>query len=366
MIPSQRHRSRPFQRFALSSSHVRRAVALLLWVAVLGYSPYGFAQTSTLPSPWQQKAFEGVFSDDRALPKIDNGYLLSFRRTLTESTAAVLLESLGGGERREISYWPDNVSVVWLADVSVSMTKHLIIVGSFLRTDDVTPQNFASELDFEGHVLNTFELGSYEPELTCTTGDGSFWVLGQDWGAETSRSTYEMLRNYSADGRLIKSALKRKDLPYRVNLSARLHYAGGGPGKAFLVCGDKSVGVYVGPAITWAEVALSDGTQTTWRVKLPPPRARITGLALLGGQVYGSFYTAFKDNSNPQRGLYKLNLGQMPSAVWETVEGTIAPDGSSRSFATLIGSDSGSLVYMRNEMVSAHGAPILFWSRPSY
>lgn len=342
-------------------------VLLLLCLVIIGSMPYAFAQTSGLRGAWRQKAFEGVFSDDRSSPKIENGYLLSFRRTLTDSTRndAVLVESLASGERHQFSFWPDYVSVVWVADVCVTLTKHLIIVGSLLRPDDVAPRNFASEVDFEGRTLNTVDLGTYEPELTCATRDGSFWTLGQDWTAEASGSDYQMLRNYSLDSHMIKSALKRKDLPDRVNLSARLHFAGGRPGKAFLVCGEKSTGAYIGPAITWVEVALSNGAETTSGVKLPPPRARITGLALLGEQVYGSFVTTFKDNSTPQQGLYKLNLSEVSAGIWEPVGETVAPVGSTRSFSRLIGADSGSLVYLRNEMLSNDGAPILYWSKPT-
>jgi hypothetical protein len=350
------------------SAYLKGFVAILLWSVLVGSALHAFGQTATLQGAWRQKAFDGIFSDDRASPKIDNGYLLSFRRTRTDSSneADILLQSLAGGERRQLSFWPERVSVVWFADVSATLSKHLIVVGSFLRSDEAGPRNFVSEVDFEGHTLNTVDLGTFEPELACSANDGSFWVLGQDWDAEKSGAAYELLRNYAPDWRLIRSALNRKDLPYRVNLSARLHYAGGGTGRAFLVCGEKSVGVYIGPAITWAEVSFSDGGQTTWRVKLPPPRARITGFALLGEQVYSSFYTVFKDNSNPQQGLYKLNSSQPSSAVWEPIDGTIAAYGSNRSFSTLIGGDSGSLVYVRSGMVEAGEAPILFWSKPSF
>jgi hypothetical protein len=344
-----------------------RIALLLLCFAVVHSTPSVFGQTASLQTAWQQKVFQGAFSDDRTTPKIDHGFLISFRRTLTDSSEsdAIRLDSLDRNEHYQLPFWPERAMVAWIADVSVTSDKHLIIVGSLLRQEESSPRHFASEVDFEGHIFSSIDFGNYEPELTCTAGDGSVWVLGQDWDAETSRSPYRMLRNYSREGHLIRSALSRKDVPYRVNLSARLHHAGGGPGKAFLVCGDKIVGVYIGPAITWVEVALSDSVQRTWRVKLPPPRARITGLALLGEEVYGSFNTASKDGSNPQRGLYKLNLSQQPSAVWEPVDGTIAPTSLNRSFSMLMGSDGLSLVYLRNEMVSPEGVPILLWSKPS-
>jgi hypothetical protein len=325
-------------------------------------------QTNPLTTPWQQKTFPNLFSSGRTLPKIDNGYLISFRRTVATGPAndAIDLRSLTSDQEIQVPFWLNGASVIWIEDVGITPANNLLVVGAFVRAGDPSPSNFLAEVDPSGNTLSTTDSGSYSPVLVCGTNDGTIWTLGQDWSAESAGTSYAMLRNYSVSGQLLRSYMQRQTpLASPINLSARLHHTGGLPGRAYLQCGSGSVGAYIGPSRIWIEVQLSDKSSQIWRVQLPGVHSEINGLALLGDHVvYGSVVAANPDMAHQEEGLYQLNLSQARIAVWQPVAGTTESTSASGSLRALVGRDSASLVYVEKGTFSSDGNRTFFWAKP--
>jgi hypothetical protein len=279
---------------------------------------------------------------------------------------AIQLYSLTSGKESKIPFWFAGTSVIWIEDVGVAQNGDFLVAGAFLRPTDTAPSYFIAEIDSSGKTIATVASGSFSPMLVCGSNDGTIWAFGQDWDAAGAGRSYSMLRNYSVDGQLLRTYLERKDLSVgRLNFSARLHYAGGLPGLAFLRCGDTSVGAYVGPARTWVEVRLADGTSQLWHVSLPSAQTAITGLAFMNnGSVFSSLITADPGLVNQKEGLYVLDLSQESSATWRPVPGTVAPASLTGTIRILLGSDKSSFVYVKNHVTSENGSYVLFWSKP--
>lgn len=355
-----------------------------------------FAQ-NFLPAPWQQKVLTNAFASHRSFPQIGNGYLWSFRPKLAEGdhSDAIYLNLLARNQPAVIQFWIDGASDIWINDVAVSPDHSMLVAGSYFRSAEGSENHFVAQLDLTGRTLLVTNLGQYEPEEICATNDGTVWTFGQDWNAELRNDSYLMLRNYSADGQLLRSYVPRQDIPLpAVDLSGRFHQAGLRRGRTFLRCGEKSVGIYVGLARMWFELSLSNGDAKSWsatsgtrvpfaengadpgRPARSANRMSISGFALVGEhEVYASITGLDQTRLGVAEGLFRLDLGSDARASWEPVPGAPSP-GWAESLARLVGSDGSSLVYLRNASNSPDGLPfccgdkyyesnpLLLWSKP--
>ena len=216
------------------------------------------------------------------------------------------------------------------------------------------------------------QLGTYEPERVCATNDGNIWTLGQDWGAESYGESYPILRQYSSAGEALGSYFSRTSLRVEYfGLSTHARAEGAHPpqdftgGRTHLRCGRVSVGVYIGPARTWFEVRLADGSTQSWRVEPPFVPSNMTGISFTGAdQLYASFTRAIPagNSAEPpahQYGLYVLDVAGQ-TAVWDPVPGSIGSTG--RPFGRLVGGGTQSLVYMGKGGISPNGTVALSWT----
>lgn len=345
-----------------------RGIGTFLAVALLVVSGTadGLSQMNGLPTPWQHKVFALNMSGYRSVPKVDHGFLLTWKWAIRVAAQnhAIQLNSLADGSTEEIAFWIGGASTIWIDNVAVSPGQRIIVVGSFLRPYTRKAANFMAGMDLDGHNLQIVDMETYEPELVCAEKDRSVWTFGQDWGAERSDVPYSMLRNYSPDGRLLKSYLPNDTLPpVRLNFSTRLRRMGGASGSAFLRCGDESVGAFIGPVSTWAEVQQGDGTLQTWKVK-PPAVGRVTGLALLGRhKVYCSFKT---QKSVFVRGFFSLDLSRPSLATWVPIDGTLSFIGAAQESSPIIavvGDDGPNLVYVQVAADFPKSDPVFYWSK---
>jgi hypothetical protein len=345
-------------------SRVSLANCFLLLALGVGTSSNGaISQSNGLPAPWQQRKVSVPMFQGQTIPKIDHGYVLFSRRVIIDEIQreAIYLKSLADGTERRTSFWLTGASVIWINDLAVASADKLFVVGSFSRSAGGVPINFVAESDMAGHTLTTIDMGTYEPELACVSGDGSVWTFGQDWSAERSDIPYSLLRNYSSTGRLLGSYLPSDSLPpARLNFSTRLHRLGGARGRMFLQCGQQSVGAYIGPVSTWVEIDLADKSSRAWQVNFPSI-GNITGLALLERhEVYCSFKgqrTVFV------RGFFKLNLSQPKIGEWDPIPGMVEYLNiaqKSLPVMSVIGADGPSFVYQK---IDSNGHTF-FWVRP--
>jgi hypothetical protein len=345
------------------------------------------AQSNGLPPAWQQKTVVHAFSADRTLPKIENGYLVSFHRTPTRSGSdpTIVLRALSAGQELDLPSFSTNGGVpAWIDDVTVTTDQHVLVSGVIQAAAATTSESyFIDELDLLGNVVKTVDTGQYETEKLCAAGDGSVWAFGQDWTAEAKNTAYNMLRKYSADGQFSQSYFPRQNVKLALlNLSGRIRPGTSvlpllpNVGRTFLQCAAGWVGVYVGPAKIWFQANPTDGSWQSYRAILPKPSPLITGFAALdASNVYASFRTVARDAvsrrivpATLQHGLYRLNLSQgPPMATWEPVTGTInKPHSQSQGFRILVGREGSSLVIVQRQSISADGSAALLWTKPSF
>jgi len=316
----------------------------------------GFGQTLQLPSPEKELTVAGAFVSQRTFPITSNGYLISFSRVSSDNANQIVLYSLSTGAQQQIAFSLKNSSATTIIDAAVLSPSNVLVVGTYVASTDGTQQNFVSEVDFSGTVQTTFMLGVYTPERVCAASDGTLWTLGQQLADEGGPYlSYDMLRNYQVDGSLVRSYLPRGALP---NVMLDLHPAGSVFGqevdRAFLACGESSVGVYIAnPARIWLEIDMATGKSQQWTVKTLAGSIP-TGLTLTSaGTVYASFFFGKQAN----RKLYNLSLGSSNPAVWEEVTDP------SNLFATILGRDGAAIVYIRGSEAPALN-PIINWSTP--
>jgi hypothetical protein len=349
------------QRSLLSIQSV--AVCLLIAWATPSCVAHTVNRSGVLPKPWQQKAISFNWLPTQTIPKIDHGFIVVSRRVVVNDTKGdvLYLKSLKDESERRIPLWLGIASAIWINDVAVASAEKIYVVGSLLHSSDKTIVNFMAQTDMDGHTSGLVDTGTYEPELACVGGDGTLWTFGQDWSAERSDISYSLIRNYSSTGRLLGSYLQSDILPpAKLNFSTRLHRMGGATGRIFLQCGTESIGAFISPTHTWAEIDLSDRTSHVWSVS-PPSAGHMTGMALLGRhQVYCSFrgwQAVFI------RGLFKLNLADAKVASWVPVAGMVeylSASDKTPPVRFLFGSEDSSLVY-----VDISDRNLLFsWTKP--
>jgi len=317
-------------------------------------------------SLWRQRqlAASESFGLD-ALPRVGNGYLWSFQHVISDSrNSTILVSSVASNERVQLPFWISGASVIRIEDVAVTPGHTVLIAGTFERSSDPSERHFVTEMDLSGKTLATFDLGEYEPERVCGTQDGTVWTLGQIWSSENSGGSYSLLRHYSVSGELVRSYVERRDLPAKaLDLGGRFRQTGPPlvPGRTFLRCGEDTVGVYIGPALTWIQVGTGDGEAKMSRVSPPSPTVAMSGLALLGSTVYASFRGVIPGDST--KALYMLKFSPGGKSIWDLVRVKNASD-KATGFQRLVGSDGPSLVELVGQPRGLKGSNLLVWIRP--
>src|SRR5580693_8709873 len=87
-----------FRLFYLSTF---ASFVFLAWYFLLGilFVADCRAQVSNSFVPWQRKTFTDVFSDERTFPRIDHGFLFSFRRVVRDNRQiSIVVQSLRTGQ----------------------------------------------------------------------------------------------------------------------------------------------------------------------------------------------------------------------------------------------------------------------------
>jgi hypothetical protein len=362
--------------FQFTAARVPISAFGLLVFLVMGVSQ---ANSNNLPSAWQQKTLPQLFSPGNTLPRVDRGYMFSFRRKVANGNQSnIILHSLATGEKKELTLWIEGASEIQLEDVAVGPTGETFVAGSHTRAGDAALTNFVAEIDKTGTLVKLHDLGSYHPKRVCVGNDGSFWSMGLSNGGETEDGFGErLLRQYSPDGRLINAFLPSKKFP----VLSRVDYK---RSAVNLSCGDESVGLYVARPARWVEVDLKTSVVHKWRVQ-PAPDGRVTGLVLRGAhEVYATFVTrTMGSNGEPMVSstAYKLEVPQdharasspnnapavdrlqsdtRPKATWQPL--TASSGGRTSTNRFLVGRDDQSLIYLGGRVQGA--APTLYWVRP--
>lgn len=330
--------------------------ALVLASAGAAHAGPPAAEHAVMGPVARQQTLKTAFAPDsgRSSPVASHGFLVSHARRIAPGhKPGLFLTSLSTGEEFRLPLQISKASTIRVQSSAVAVDGSVLVAGSYKpRERGRSAVNFVARVDRDG-VKAVHDLQDYMPQRICAAPDGTFWTFGQEPSKEARVSprggdwNYFLLRQYSAAGVLQGSFLERSALPPR-----RLKYTADVPGSnwAFLRCGERSVGAYVGRGtrfFLWTEVNMATGQAYARSVRVLR-KATISGLALLGErQVFASF--------NPG-GLHQLvDVPGRPSR-WTPVA---AADGS-RPELKLLGRDGGDLVHLRGERVTQR--PIVYWS----
>jgi hypothetical protein len=383
--------------------NLKHALFAFCWLCLIA----AVLAQDTLPPSWKELNFPVVVPPkEYAIFKMGGSYLWTFRRLLTireQQFDAVDVHSLNDKSHTLISFWIEGAQTIQVEDVAVTHDRVALLVGSSstaqadqdgnAKENVTTKARFLAARDFSDGTVVDVNLGPYDGAQVCEAGDGTVWVLGQDLSAEHNGRPYRLLRQFTMAGKAVGTYLDRAEIPIR-NLVLSPSFQENNGSEVFrgdrvvLSCSDESVGVYIGAAQTWSEVRIKDGSTQTWNLKLPSPRAMMTGLVLLDQHVvYASFRVLspaealrrqlMLGNQSPPppaalstgeaailRGLYILKLGREGKGSWQEVSGTISPVGTPGAFARLIGSDGENLVYVRSPSPPARRSPTIVWLKP--
>jgi hypothetical protein len=337
-------------------------------------------QADQLPSAWQHKAVGNSFSRQRTIPRVEHGYLFSFRPRILEGGGSnIFVRSLATGEEEQLTFWVNGASEIRIEDVSINGSGQIYVAGSLMRSGDLTVTSFVAGLDQTGTMTNFVDLGRYRPKRVCAPNDGTFWTFGQVLNGDSDFYRGQLLREYSADGRVLNAYLPVGKFPV-------LSRAEFGRTAVTLSCGDESVGLYLARPARWIEVAFSNRVAYKWRVA-PAPAGTVTGMVLMGAhQVYASvarrtigndgqpvvpssMYRLIVPTEEPQGQSEvpssggapsdRLQSGDRPKASWAPLA-DVSDAAAGRVF--LLGRDDQSLVYVGPRSPGAD--PTLYWVRP--
>ncbi|MGB6718389.1 MAG: hypothetical protein WBE47_15675, partial [Candidatus Acidiferrales bacterium] len=94
------------------------------------------AQSTAFDKPWKESVFQGALSSQHTYPKISEGYLISFERTIGEDSQgqAIYLNALTGGQQVRVPFWIPGAVTIWLEDVSMDPSNILLVTGSYVST----------------------------------------------------------------------------------------------------------------------------------------------------------------------------------------------------------------------------------------
>jgi hypothetical protein len=272
---------------------------------------------------------------------MENGYVFSFRPSVRQAGEDdLIVASPAKGQDYQLGFSVPGMSETRISDVSVGPEGQVYIVGSAIKAGDVTVRGFLSNLDLTAHGSTVF-FDEYKPERVCVAGDGTLWVLGQPLNAELANTPSGMLRNYTAQGELRSEFLPALNFPVVArNVGKR--------SQIFLSCGEESVGVYLGPARLWVEIAYGEVLAEQRHVD-PPQSSVMSRLVLVHkGEVLASFRDRLPDGQ-----LGRVNhFYRLRSPVsWESINGGETSNASNVPARVLLGRDGDSVVYLDSSQI---------------
>jgi len=100
-----------------------------------------FAESKELPAPWRHEQGANAFSLNRTVPRVDHGYLFSFRRRLREGGGNnMFVRSLSTGQEAQFSFWIEGATEVRLEDAAMNGVGQIYLAGSYMRSGEIIRQ----------------------------------------------------------------------------------------------------------------------------------------------------------------------------------------------------------------------------------
>ncbi|HYL31162.1 MAG TPA: hypothetical protein VEU27_14685 [Gemmatimonadales bacterium] len=276
------------------------------------------------------------------LPAFSGGFLLAydFERAIVWSydrTGKTLIEvPLSLPEVKRIQIW----------DAAASLDGTVAVSGSATNDGGWTTVPLVFWVSPGGKVARVVRTEPFAATALAFSSDGTLWAAGRAHeivdGIYREPPEYDVLRQYDAQGRLLRTTLPRGAFPAGVRTRATI--AGAGPAaSAFLMANGDRIGFYSENTNAYFELSPSGGVLGSWRVAAPPEGVDILGAALT------SSGSVFLSGQRPQRPgepttEWKLFLYVLDKSSGALREIDFPQQGPQRATA-LIGSDGDDLVF---------------------
>src|SRR6266567_3848447 len=275
------------------------------------------------------------FGESTAIPRWDNGYLVSHEvETFQAGVPNVRLYDQSGKQARGAAVWfPGSLRVV-IFSATAAPDGRIIAAGEAEKTDG-TSAPFIALTDLAGKVTDVIQTKGFFPANICQAPDGTVWSFGGTGYDERSHpKPGDTLRHFDFQKGQIGSYLARSTFP------EPLH-----PGPEVLAsvrCLASGLVAYSRSAQAYIEMKYSDDASHVYRAE-GPSNLRLAGFAATGSkQVYGYFYRAGTS------GLYYLSFDETDNtAHWLPVEGTVGDHAKPEVVTALFGSDGDKLLVSR-------------------
>ena len=203
---------------------------------------------------------DGLVGIGLPFARMENGVILThsslsvtaFRQDAT-SPAALLrwTPGYGTGSIRDVSARPDHGTVT------------AILTGG-------GSENWTSSIlscDAAGRVESQFQTNRYAVDHIAVDGAGDIWTLGVDHDATQHQAGYHILREYTPDGRLLRSALPRSMFATPLEPAISV---GGTVGITFLRVHSRNVAAYIAQTREWIEVGPEGQIVSRAKLQMPP------------------------------------------------------------------------------------------------
>ena len=283
------------------------------------------SQANDLTTSQSRKAsFPGAFESGNISPTWGEGGLIvqtlsSVMEGTSKSQSTLVIYDRNGAKSQTGPIWIEGASKVRLNSVTIN-SKRQILTGGHAVAADGNMIGFMMLTDITGKPKLNIAMTPYAPEKVCFGADGSLWalVLLIDMDGSGRGKDYPLLRQYSADGKLIRAILPRSR--FTVDLPPAVSNSGGG--EVLMQSNRNTLGVFFGHSNLWVEVD-SAGQISEWTVKPLPFQGEdgklkgftkdVNAAAFLDS---GSLYVGLSDAQ--LSGIYKLDK---PNQRWVPVTG---------------------------------------------
>ena len=234
----------------------------LLVVLIAALAQSSLAQNSiykSTPLP------EGLLGVGKPFPRMENGTVLTHSGYTNSPAPSLTVFRLTGTSPTAASLWPADSAVVSVHDACARAGHGAIAVVQAVNASEQRAWLVMS-LDPSGRVESEFRTNPYVAHQVAVDGSGNIWTLGVDSEAKEHKADYNIMREYSPDGQLLRSAVPRSTFATKLDPSVNV---GGTVGFSFLRARGPNIAAYIAQTCEWIEVAPDGQVVSRAKVRMP-------------------------------------------------------------------------------------------------
>ncbi len=212
-----------------------------------------------------QKTFAG-----RSVPTFNNGYFAAYDHDELPGTPLAYIFATDGSVRLKVPFKLDGAFTFRIAAVAPTPAGGMVVsVGAFMT--DGSRSTRLVWIDPSGQVVRTVDTQPYYPVLVHVRPDGEVWTAGRVIENERFSESHDILRRYSAEGRVLQNLLNWDSYPSPSKI-------GGHPDDIAYLFGDAGRVAFLSvTAMDLAIVDLATGKIERWRLPGIAGRTLVTG-----------------------------------------------------------------------------------------